>query len=86
MTTEQLRIKELKTKLELAQSDLEIRMKELEQSESERNELKVREKQLEESLGALLAVVGLTPVLGNKEALQEAFDAANAVLKNKEGK
>lgn len=86
MNTEQLRIKELKSNLELAQDDLAICTKELEQSEVERNELKARERQLVESLDALLLVVGLTPVLGNKEALQEAFDAANAALKNKKAK
>jgi hypothetical protein len=36
---------------------------------------------LREALDTLTAVVGLTPVLGNKEALQEAFDHARKAIK-----
>ena len=86
MNTEQLRIEELKSKLELAQDDLSIRTVELERVESERDALQARVKRLEEALDGLTAVVGLTPVLGNKEALQEAFNAALVVLKAKESK
>ena len=86
MNAEQLRIKELKAKLELAKDDLSIRTAELERVESERDALQARVNRLEEALDALTSVVGLTPVLGNKEALQEAFDAALVALRDKETK
>jgi len=35
---------------------------------------------LAEALDTLLAVVGLTPIAGNKQALQEAFDQGNKAL------
>lgn len=37
-----------------------------------------------EALDCLLAVVGLTPISGNKEALQEAVDKGRAVLRKRE--
>lgn len=46
--------------------------------------LKERVKRLEEALDTLTLVVGLTPVAGNKQALQEAMDIARAALKAKE--
>ena len=39
---------------------------------------------LEEVLNTLTLVVGLTPIAGNKVALQEAFDMARSELKAKE--
>jgi hypothetical protein len=36
--------------------------------------------ELLEALDTLTAVVGLTPVVGNKVALQEAFDLARAAI------
>lgn len=45
-----------------------------------------RIKRLEEALDTLTLVVGLTPIAGNKEALQEALDLARAELKAKEDK
>jgi hypothetical protein len=45
-----------------------------------------RIKQLEEALDTLTLVVGLTPVAGNKDALQEAVDLARAALRAKEAK
>ena len=43
-----------------------------------------RIKRLEEVLDTLTLVVGLTPIVGNKYALQEAFDMARSELKAKE--
>jgi len=40
--------------------------------------------ELLEALDTLTAVVGLTPVAGNKVALQEAFDLARAAIKKAE--
>ena len=37
-----------------------------------------------EALDCLLTVIGLTPIAGNKEALQEAFDQCLAILRKKE--
>jgi hypothetical protein len=48
--------------------------------------LQDRIKRLEEALDCLTLVVGLTPIAGNKDALQEAFDLARAALKAKEAK
>lgn len=48
-------------------------------------ELQDRIKRMEEALDALTCVVGLTPIKGNIDALQEAIDMARAVLKSKEG-
>lgn len=42
--------------------------------------------ELLEALDILYGVIWLTPVLGNKEALQEAMDHAWAVMKKAEGK
>ena len=39
---------------------------------------------LEEVLDTLTLVVGLTPIAGNKDALQEAIDMARSELKAKE--
>ena len=39
---------------------------------------------LEEVLDTLTLVVGLTPIAGNKDALQEAMDMARSELKAKE--
>lgn len=50
------------------------------------SELEARCKRLEEALDTLTLVVGLTPIAGNKEALQEALDLARAELKAKEAK
>jgi hypothetical protein len=41
---------------------------------------KAEVERLREALDTLTAVVGLTPVLGNKEALQEAFDHARKAI------
>ena len=43
-----------------------------------------RIKRLEEVLNTLTLVVGLTPIVGNKDALQEAVDMARLELKAKE--
>ena len=43
-----------------------------------------RIKRLEDALNSLTLVVGLTPIAGNKDALQEAFDMARSELKAKE--
>jgi len=48
--------------------------------------LQERIKRLEEALDTLTLVVGLTPVAGNKDALQEAVDLARAALRAKEAK
>jgi hypothetical protein len=48
--------------------------------------LKERVKRLEEALDTLTLVVGLTPIAGNKDALQEAMDIARSELKAKESK
>ena len=37
-----------------------------------------------EALDCLLTVIGLTPIAGHKEALQEAFDQGLAVLRKQE--
>lgn len=49
-------------------------------------ELQERIKRLEEALKCLTLVVGLTPIAGNKNALQEAMDIAIAELQAKEDK
>lgn len=43
-------------------------------------EMQERIKKLEEALDGLTLVIGLTPVVGNKQALQEAVDTARALL------
>lgn len=43
--------------------------------------LRSEKKKLREVLDTLTLVIGLTPVLGNKESLQEAFDLARKTLK-----
>ena len=45
-----------------------------------------RIKRLEEALKCLTLVVGLTPIVGNKDALQEAMDIAISELQAKEDK
>lgn len=52
----------------------------------ENRELQERIKRLEEALDSLTLVVGLTPIAGNKDALQEAVDLARAALQAKEAK
>ena len=52
--------------------------------ELELNAANQRIKRLEEVLDTLTLVVGLTPIAGNKDALQEAFDMARSELKAKE--
>ena len=54
--------------------------------ERELNAANDRIKRLEEALDTLTLVVGLTPIVGNKDALQEAMDMARAELKAKEDK
>jgi hypothetical protein len=54
--------------------------------ERELNVANERIKRLEEALDTLTCVIGLTPIKGNLAALQEAFDMARAVLKDKEAK
>jgi hypothetical protein len=39
-----------------------------------------------EALDTLTHVIGLTPIAGNKQALQEAFDAAAAAIAKAEGR
>jgi uncharacterized protein YPO0396 len=56
------------------------------QLERELNAANDRIKRLEEALDCLTLVVGLTPVAGNKDALQEAVDLARAALRAKEAK
>ena len=51
---------------------------------SKLNVAKKRIKRLEEVLDTLTLVVGLTPIVGNKDALQEAMDMARSELKAKE--
>ena len=48
--------------------------------------LNERVERLEEALDTLTLVVGLTPIAGNKDALQEAMDIARSELKAKESK
>jgi hypothetical protein len=52
----------------------------------ELEEARARIAHLEEVLETLTIVVGLTPIAGNKDALQEAVDMARAELKAKESK
>ena len=54
--------------------------------ERELNAAQQRIKRLEEALKCLTLVVGLTPIAGNKNALQEAMDIAIAELQAKEDK
>jgi hypothetical protein len=49
-------------------------------------EQRQRIKRLEEVLDTLTLVVGLTPITGNKDALQVAMNMARAELKAKENK
>lgn len=56
------------------------------QLERELNAANAKIKRLEEALDTLTLVVGLTPIVGNKDALQEAMDMARAELKAKEDK
>ena len=48
--------------------------------EQELNASKVEIERLREALDTLTLVVGLTPIAGNKEALQEAYDLARKAL------
>jgi hypothetical protein len=64
-------------KKELADWDYGTRAKR-EQERAERAEAEVE--RLRDALDTLTAVVGLTPIAGNKEALQEAFDLARKAL------
>ena len=41
--------------------------------------------ELLEALDTLTAVIGLTPIAGNKSAVQEAFDIARAVIEKTRG-
>jgi len=52
----------------------------------ENKRLEERIKRLEEVLDTLTLVVGLTPITGNKDALQVAMNMARAELKAKEVK
>jgi hypothetical protein len=61
----------------------QLRLLQLERELSVAND---RIKRLEEALDCLTLVVGLTPIAGNKDALQEAVDLARAALKAKEDK
>ena len=56
------------------------------QLERELNEANERVKRLEEALDTLTLVVGLTPIAGNKDALQAAMDIARSELKAKKAK
>jgi len=47
------------------------------------NALKERD-EARDALDCLLTVIGLTPIAGNKEALQEAFDQSLAILRKQE--
>jgi hypothetical protein len=69
---------------ELNEANTIIRQQQLLDEENLR--LQERIKRLEEALDCLTLVVGLTPIAGNKDALQEAFDLARAALKAKEAK
>lgn len=60
--------------------------KESQDIERELNAANQRIMRLEEALDTLICVIGLTPIKSNREALQEAFDMARAVLKAKEDK
>jgi cell division septum initiation protein DivIVA len=59
---------------------------ERDKANQENKQLKERIKRLEEALDCLTLVVGLTPIAGNKDALQEAVDLARAALRAKEAK
>jgi hypothetical protein len=48
--------------------------------ERELNASKAEVERLRDALDTLTLVVGLTPILGNKEALQEAFNLARKAL------
>ena len=52
--------------------------------QAQNRELVERVKRLEEALDTLTLVVGLTPIAGNKDALQAAMDIARSELKAKE--
>ena len=52
--------------------------------QEENAKLQERVRRLEEALDTLTLVVGLTPIAGNKEALQEAVDIARGELKAKD--
>jgi len=52
----------------------------------ENKQLKQRINRLEEALDTLTCVIGLTPIVSNREALREAFDMARSALKSKEAK
>ena len=48
-------------------------------------QLEAENRELAEVLDSLTLVVGLTPLAGNKEAMQEAMNAARAVLAKHKG-
>ena len=52
--------------------------------DAENKRLREANAELLEALDTLTAVVGLTPIAGNKVALQEAFDLARAAIKKAE--
>lgn len=60
--------------------DLATRIARLPALERELAEAREQRDRLAEALDTLTLVVGLTPIAGNKEALQEAMDAARSAL------
>ena len=77
---------QLERELNAANVEMDEKRKDIVYLATEKAKLEERIKRLEEALDTLTLVVGLTPIVGNKDALQEAVDMARAELKAKEAK
>ena len=73
------RLKKLERELDFAMTNESIET-------NENHKLRQRIKRLEEALDCLTLVVGLTPIAGGSDVLQEAVDLARAALIAKEAK
>jgi septal ring factor EnvC (AmiA/AmiB activator) len=78
--------RQLERELHAANAEIERLTNKVAQFYEGAEEAKQRIKRLEEALDCLTLVVGLTPIAGNKDALQEAVDLARAALRAKEAK
>lgn len=78
--------RQLERELNAANAEIEEKRKDIVYLATEKSKLEERIERLEEALKCLILVVGLTPIAGNKNALQEAMDIAIAELQAKEAK
>lgn len=80
------KVDEQRELLRLSQEENEEKRRDIVYLATEKAKLENRIKRLEEALDTLTLVVGLTPISGNKDALQEAIALARSEIKAKEAK